>query len=82
MPAPRPYRADRVLPDDELAAQYEQIVAAIAPHSDVLLCETMSLAREGRAAALAASRAGMALDTVRCSESSVRRSGCSDCVQF
>ena len=79
MPAPRPYRADRVLPDDELAAQYEQIVAAIAPHSDVLLCETMSLAREGRAAALAASRAGMALSTAQRSENTFQ---CSDCVQI
>ena len=52
------YRADRVGSSDELAAAYAHIVAKIAPHSDLLLCETMSSAREAFAAARASVESG------------------------
>jgi len=52
------YRPDRVGPDDELAEGYSLIVEHVAPYADVLLCETMSSAREGRLAAAAAAAAG------------------------
>eukprot|EP01052_Picozoa_sp_SAG31_P000659 SAG31_NODE_19_length_35031_cov_42.510707_10_plen_185_part_00 len=42
-------------PEEVLQRDYSMIAAAIAPYSDVLLCETMSLAREARVAAEAAS---------------------------
>lgn len=53
------YRADQVAADQELSDTYELIVGAIAPYSDVLLCETMASVREARAAAAAADRAGL-----------------------
>lgn len=54
------YRSDRVGDDDELAAGYDDLVVpSVAPYSDVLICETMSSAREGRLAAKAASKAGL-----------------------
>lgn len=49
------YRSELVGADDEILAQYRQIAAVLAPRVDVLLCETLSSAREARAAALAAS---------------------------
>ena len=52
------YRPDDVLPDDELAVEYAKIVPVISPYADVLCCETMSCAREAKAAAVAAAAAG------------------------
>jgi S-methylmethionine-dependent homocysteine/selenocysteine methylase len=45
------YRADRVATFDENIKDYRLIASAIAPYADVLLCETMSTAEEGLAAA-------------------------------
>ena len=55
------YQHEQV-PDDaagaaEMRAQYRRIAGALAPHVDVLLCETMSCAREAVAACIAASEA-------------------------
>lgn len=55
------YRPDRVAPDAELEESYAQIVESIAPWSDLLLCETMSSVREGKAAAEAAARSASGL---------------------
>jgi len=52
------YRPDLVPEKEELEQDYAFIAEAIEPYADVLLCETMSLVREGRAAALAASKTG------------------------
>eukprot|EP00747_Dinoflagellata_sp_TGD_P209265 gnl/TRDRNA2_/TRDRNA2_82659_c0_seq3.p1 gnl/TRDRNA2_/TRDRNA2_82659_c0~~gnl/TRDRNA2_/TRDRNA2_82659_c0_seq3.p1 ORF type:complete len:309 (-),score=77.64 gnl/TRDRNA2_/TRDRNA2_82659_c0_seq3:132-1058(-) len=49
------YRPDLVLPEAEMQEQYKIIAEEIAPFSDVLLCETMSCAREAAAAVSAAS---------------------------
>ena len=48
------YRPDLVGPEEEIAALYREQVELLAPHIDLLLCETMSSAAEGRAAATAA----------------------------
>jgi len=53
------YRPDRVADYAELATTYRKIVDAVAPYSDVLLCETMHSGAEGYAAAEAADRAGL-----------------------
>ena len=53
------YRADRVGDYHELASTYRVIVDAIAPSSDVLLCETMHSTAEAFAAAEAANEAGL-----------------------
>lgn len=53
------YRADRVGPNAELEEEYALIARTIAPYSDVLLCETMSCAREAVAAARAAAPLGL-----------------------
>ena len=53
------YRPDRVGSESELTGEYAHIVEAIAPHADLLLCETMSSVREGKLAAQAANRAGI-----------------------
>ena len=53
------YRADRVGGYDELASTYRMIVDAVAPSSDVLLCETMHSTAEAFAAAEAANEAGL-----------------------
>jgi S-methylmethionine-dependent homocysteine/selenocysteine methylase len=53
------YRADRVAPDQELREGYAKIVAAIAPHSNLLMCETMSSIRESRFAVAAAATANL-----------------------
>ena len=45
------YRADRVASFEENIKDYRLIASAIAPFSDVLLCETMSTATEALAAA-------------------------------
>lgn len=53
------YQADRISSDDdELRDSYRLIVEHIAPHSDVLLCETMSSTREAHFALEAASKTG------------------------
>jgi len=53
------YRPDRVADEAEMQAGYSVIVPTIAPYSDVLLCETMSAVREGKAAVTAAGTAGL-----------------------
>ena len=53
------YRPDRVGSERELTGEYAHIVEAIAPHADLLLCETMSSVREGKLAAQAANQAGI-----------------------
>jgi S-methylmethionine-dependent homocysteine/selenocysteine methylase len=52
------YRADLVGAHGEIFPVYERITAALAPHVDFFVAETMSKASEGRAAALAASAHG------------------------
>jgi S-methylmethionine-dependent homocysteine/selenocysteine methylase len=52
------YRPDRVGPQDEIEALYREQADLLAPHVDLLLCETMSSAVEGRAAASAACLTG------------------------
>ena len=53
------YRFDLVGDESELEEGYKMIAAAVAPGSDLLLCETMSCVREGLAAAKAADEAGL-----------------------
>ena len=53
------YRPDRVGDYDELSSTYRMIVDAVAPSSDVLLCETMHSTAEAFVAAEAASAAGI-----------------------
>lgn len=43
---------------DDNVAQYRRMVAALDPHVDLYLCETLSTAEEARAAALAAQESG------------------------
>jgi S-methylmethionine-dependent homocysteine/selenocysteine methylase len=52
------FRPDLVGPGDEIEALYQEQADLLAPHVDLLLCETMSSAAEGRAAAKAACRSG------------------------
>ena len=52
------FRPDLVGPGDEIEALYQEQADLLAPHVDLLLCETMSSAAEGRAAARAACRTG------------------------
>ena len=52
------FRPDRVGPSKEIEALYQEQADLLAPHVDLLLCETMSSAVEGRAAAQAACRTG------------------------
>lgn len=58
-PLAESYRPDRVGPFDENLEQYQRIVRAIAPVSDLLLCETMSTAEEAKAACTAAVASGL-----------------------
>ncbi len=53
------YRPDRVGDYDELSNTYRMIVDAVAPSSDVLLCETMHSTAEALAAAEAATAVGV-----------------------
>ena len=52
------YRPEEVGEDGELLSQYREMAARLAPHVDLLLCETLSSAREARAAATAATETG------------------------
>jgi S-methylmethionine-dependent homocysteine/selenocysteine methylase len=52
------FRPDLVGPRETIEALYREQAALIAPYVDLLLCETMSSAAEGRAAAKAASQMG------------------------
>jgi S-methylmethionine-dependent homocysteine/selenocysteine methylase len=52
------YRPDLVGPLAEILPQYREQVELLAPHVDVFLCETMSSAAEGFAAATAAAESG------------------------
>jgi S-methylmethionine-dependent homocysteine/selenocysteine methylase len=53
------YRPDLVGPFEEIAPLYQEQAALLAPHVDLFLCETMSSAAEGRAAAWAACQTGL-----------------------
>jgi S-methylmethionine-dependent homocysteine/selenocysteine methylase len=52
------FRPDRVGPSDLLQSLYREQIELLAPHVDLLLCETMSSAAEARAAATAACATG------------------------
>jgi len=52
------FRPDLVGPSDKIEALYREQAELLAPHVDLLLCETMSSAAEGRAAAKAACGTG------------------------
>lgn len=52
------YRAEQVGEDREILEQYREMTTRLAPHADILLCETLSSAREARAAATAACETG------------------------
>ncbi len=52
------YRPDRVGFSDKIEALYREQAELLAPHVDLLLCETMSSAAEGRAAAKASCETG------------------------
>ena len=53
------YEPDLVRSYEDNLEEYRLIVDAIAPYSDLLLCETMSTAQEARAAVQAGSEAGL-----------------------
>ena len=53
------YRPDRVGSFKEIEPLYREQAEVLAPHVDLLLCETMSSIDEGRAAAAAAARTGI-----------------------
>jgi S-methylmethionine-dependent homocysteine/selenocysteine methylase len=53
------YMPDRVESYEQNLMEYRMIVGAIAPYSDLLLCETMSTGQEARAAVQAGSEAGL-----------------------
>jgi S-methylmethionine-dependent homocysteine/selenocysteine methylase len=53
------YRPDLVGPFEEIAPLYQEQAELLAPHVDLFLCETLSSAAEGRAAAWAASQTGV-----------------------
>jgi S-methylmethionine-dependent homocysteine/selenocysteine methylase len=52
------FRPDRVGKFEEIEPLYREQAEVLAPHVDLLLCETMSSIDEGRAAAAAATRTG------------------------
>jgi S-methylmethionine-dependent homocysteine/selenocysteine methylase len=52
------YRADLVGPFAEIEPLYREQAQILAPHVDLLICETMASAKEGRAAAHAACSTG------------------------
>jgi len=52
------YRPDRVGKFEEIEPLYREQAEVLAPHVDLLLCETMSSADEARAAAVAATQTG------------------------
>ena len=47
------YRPDLVRPAEEIEPLYREQAELLAPHVNLILCETMSSAAEGRAAAAA-----------------------------
>lgn len=53
------YRPDLVRPFEQIEPLYREQAELLAPHVDLLLCETMSSAAEGRAAARAACQTGI-----------------------
>lgn len=53
------YRPDLVGPDEEILPQYREQASIIAPRVDMIICETMSCAREALAAATAACETGL-----------------------
>jgi S-methylmethionine-dependent homocysteine/selenocysteine methylase len=52
------YRPDLVGPLDEIEALYDEQATILAPHVDLLICETMSSGKEALAAARAACKTG------------------------
>ncbi|MEM1045308.1 MAG: homocysteine S-methyltransferase family protein [Pseudomonadota bacterium] len=72
------YRPENVRPHAEIAPVYRAFVEIMAPHVDLFLCETMSSAAEGFAAAEAATASGKPVWvswTVRDDRSGILRSG-------
>jgi S-methylmethionine-dependent homocysteine/selenocysteine methylase len=72
------YRPDLVEPFDVIEPLYREQAALLAPHVDLLLCETMSSAREAFAAATAAVTTGLPVwvsFTLRDDDSGRLRSG-------
>lgn len=59
-PLSESYRSDLVPADRDAQPIYANLAAALAPHVDLFLCETMACAREARNAAVAARQAGAA----------------------
>lgn len=57
-PLDESYRFDLAPVDEEARPVYESLVEALSPYVDLFVCETMSCAREGRNAALAAAASG------------------------
>jgi len=53
------YRPDVVGPDDEIRALYREQASLLAPHVDLILCETLSSSREAVAAATAGAETGL-----------------------
>lgn len=53
------YRPDLVGPDEEISALYREQAGILAAYVDLILCETMSSAREARAAATAGCETGL-----------------------
>jgi S-methylmethionine-dependent homocysteine/selenocysteine methylase len=53
------FRPDLVGPDEEIKPLYREQAELLAPHVDLLICETMSSAAEGLAAATAACATGL-----------------------
>ncbi len=52
------YKADMVRPFDEIEPMFREQAAILAPHVDLIICETMSTAEEGRAGATGACATG------------------------
>lgn len=53
------YRPETALPNGKALEEYRRIAEAQAPHADLMLVETVSLVREGRAAVEAAAETGL-----------------------
>ena len=72
------YRPEETLPYEEMVELYREMVGHLTPYGDLYLCETMSTADEGRAAAEAATESGKATWvswTLRDDDSARLRSG-------
>ena len=52
------YQTEGLPSADDMRREYRALAAALAPHADVLLCETLATVAEGVAAGTAASETG------------------------